>query len=316
MGILDATATGALVKINIDGKPLEKLIEVVSNGIGTLYRPRKIRKEAEAQAYAIKVLERAKAEAGTEALMIEAEAAERIIQRLEGKEARRQENIDSVVEMAANDLAKVDVSDDPVDEDWATRFFGIVQDVSKGEMKTIWAKILAKEIERPSSFSMRTLEVLRNISYEEAALFAKMSQFVFVKDEMSFIFKDGNKYGLNYFYLSKLREAGLLQTGEGATYTIKASEANSRIRHRYVCGNKYIELNTEQDTKDIVVPVCLLSQAGCELYELTDHKDNMGYLKDFAAFVRKTNPTASIKYGDVLERKGHQTKYKLPLIEL
>ena len=47
MGILDATATGALVKINIDGKPLEKLIEVVSNGIGTLYRPRKIRKEAE-----------------------------------------------------------------------------------------------------------------------------------------------------------------------------------------------------------------------------------------------------------------------------
>ena len=58
MGILDATATGALVKINIDGKPLEKLIEVVSNGIGTLYRPRKIRKEAEAQAYAIKVQER------------------------------------------------------------------------------------------------------------------------------------------------------------------------------------------------------------------------------------------------------------------
>ena len=58
---MEASATGSLITVNIDGKPLEKLIEVVSNGIGTLYRPRKIRKEADAQAYAIKVLENAKA---------------------------------------------------------------------------------------------------------------------------------------------------------------------------------------------------------------------------------------------------------------
>lgn len=181
-----------MATINIDDKPLEKLIEVVSNGIGTLYRPRKIRKEADAQAYAIKVLEKAKAEAGAESLMIEADTAERIGQRLVAKEVRRQENIDTMVEMAANNLAGSEVSDKPVDEDWATRFFGIVQDVSTEEMKSVWAKILAKEIERPSSFSMRTLEVLRNISYEEAELFTRITPFVFVQDPMSFIFTDNN----------------------------------------------------------------------------------------------------------------------------
>jgi len=35
--------------IKIDGKPLEKLIDVVSKGIGTIYRPRSIRKDAEAK---------------------------------------------------------------------------------------------------------------------------------------------------------------------------------------------------------------------------------------------------------------------------
>ena len=67
---MGTSATGSLVIINIDGKPLEKLIEVVSNGIGILYRPRKIRKEADAQAYAIKVQENAKAMAGAEAKMV------------------------------------------------------------------------------------------------------------------------------------------------------------------------------------------------------------------------------------------------------
>ncbi len=57
--------------IKIDGKPFEKLIEVVSNGIGTLYRPRAIRKEADAKAYEIKVVEKAKAEAIVEGRTID-----------------------------------------------------------------------------------------------------------------------------------------------------------------------------------------------------------------------------------------------------
>ena len=136
----------SIVKISLDGKPLEKLIDVVSKGIGTLYRPRQIRKEADARAYEIKVIEEAKSLAASEAKLIESVTDERIAQRLVAKEIRRQENIDSVVEMAAKNLKGKTVSDKMVDEDWATRFFDIVQDVSKDEMKVLWAKILSKEI--------------------------------------------------------------------------------------------------------------------------------------------------------------------------
>lgn len=311
---MDSSAKGTLVTINIDGKPLEKLIEVVSSGIGTLYRPRKIRKEADAQAYAMKVLERAKAEASSEAKIIEADTAERIGQRLVAKEVRRQENIDSVVEMAAKELSGTEVSDKPVGEDWASRFFDIVQDVSRDEMKALWAKILAKEIQRPSSFSLRTLDVLKNISYEEAELFVKLSEFV-LKDVVGFVYcKDKvlDKYGLKFYHLAKLREAGLLQSETMVTKTfISGSEISTKFTILY--GKIVLFLTLPGETQNIVMPVYLLSQAGCELFELTDHKESMNYLNDLTAFIKSENPSASLEYGRIIEINGSQVRYELPL---
>ena len=112
--------------VKIEGKALKKLIEVVSSGIGTLYRPRSIRRDADAQAYAIKVVGKAQAEADAEARLIEVETDDRICRRIAAKEVRRQDNIDTVIEIAAENLDGQEVSDNPVDIDWAARFFDIV----------------------------------------------------------------------------------------------------------------------------------------------------------------------------------------------
>ena len=239
--------------------------------------------------------------------------------RLVAEEIKKQENIEDIVQrtdaLLNEDGGGLESKED-VNQGWIFNFMEGAGKTYDDKLKDYWAKLLAGEIRQPGSFSLRTLDVLRNISYEEAQLFARITQFVFVQDQMSFIYTDNNKYGLNYYNLSILREAGLLQSGDQVARTITASKMNSKSTHRFVCGNKYIELTTEPETKDIIVPVCLLSKAGSELYELTERRDNMGYLKDFVAFVRKTNPTASIRYGEIIERKGHQTQYKLPLIEL
>jgi hypothetical protein len=48
-------------------QPLTKLIEVVSDAIGSAYRPKAVEREADAKAYEFKALARAKAEAEAEA---------------------------------------------------------------------------------------------------------------------------------------------------------------------------------------------------------------------------------------------------------
>ena len=310
-------AKGSLVTININGKPLEKLIDVVSKGIGTLYRPRKIRQEADAQAYAIKVLENAKAMAGSETMLIEAETIERIGQRMVAQEIRRQNNIDTVVEKAAEDLKGKQVSEESVDEDWATRFFDIVQDVSKDEMRALWAKILAKEIEKPSSCSIRTLEILRNISFKEAELFKKLADYVLMQKE-GFVFYENNvmqKHGIHYIDECKLREAGLLQNGEMVSKTYKSSKNGVNI-HNMIYGNLFIQMTLPSQSQEIQMGILLLTQAGLEIFELVEINPKMDYLKEMATFIKKKNPSAIVQYSRIIEISDGQIRYELPLKKL
>lgn len=310
-------AKGSLITINFDGKPLEKLIDVVSQGIGTIYRPRKIRNEADAQAYAIKRIEDAKTLALADSRIVEAETSKRIQERINAKEVRRQNNIDSVVEQTASLLVGADVSDKPVDQDWSIRFFDIVQDISREEMKTLWAKILSKEIERPSSFSLRTLELLRNISYDEASLFMKICDFVLGEGNCFLFNEDGvlEKHGFRYVDIARLTEIGLLQSG---TFVIKSYESNptEMTKTPVIYGNNVFILSIPPATKKIDIPVVLLSQPGCEIYGLIDSKSNKDYIHEFASYCKKENKNVKVQYGKLLEIKDGMVRFETPLTDL
>lgn len=306
----------SLVNITLDGKPFEKLIEVVGKGIGAVYLPRKIRKEADARAYEIKVIEEAKAFAASEAKLIAAVTDERIAQRLVAKEKRRQDNIDSVVEMAAKNLEGKTVSDKMVDEDWATRFFDIVQDVSKSEMKVLWAKILSKEIEKPTSYSLRTLEILRNITYEEAQLFVKLSNYVLNKGDY-FIFAEYDimeRYEVGFKDIAKLRELGFLQSGDFVTCSFQANP-NSISNVNFVYANNFLQFTFTPSTIDVEMPVFPLTQAGQEIYELIESKPNWDYIRDILLYFKKSKPSTTLHYGIILEKNDNQVKYDAPLNE-
>ena len=124
--------------ITFKGKPIEKLIEVISQGIGTIYKPRAIRKEAEAEAYKIEIIERAKAKSAVEGKMIDLELYENIQQRLIYQESIKQINIDNITQIAANQLLhETEISDEKVERDWTTRFFKIAEDISDEEMQNL-----------------------------------------------------------------------------------------------------------------------------------------------------------------------------------
>ena len=163
--------------ININGAPLEKLIDVMSKGFGVLYSPREIRKNADAKAYEIKVLEKAKLAADLKRTDKTSELEQKISARITHQEAKRQQNIDNISYVAAKQLEHEEtVSEEQVDEDWISRFFNISQDVSNEEMQTLWGRILAGEVKQPNSFSLRTLEILKNITHSEAEIFNRLAK--------------------------------------------------------------------------------------------------------------------------------------------
>ena len=204
----------SLVNINIT-EPITELVKVVSNGIGTLYEPRKIRKKAEAEAKALEITEQSKTNAEIERRERLSESDIRIQNRLMAQERIRQKNIDDVVDIAANQLkGEKEVPKDKISVDWATRFFNTIQDISDEEMKLIWGNLLAGEIKAPGSYSLRAIELLKNLSSEEAKLFTEVSNLALRMVNKILIIRRDNineDYGLTFDKILALTDAGLIK---------------------------------------------------------------------------------------------------------
>ena len=236
--------------IKIVGKPLEKLLDVVSKGIGKIYTPRAIRKEADAKAYEIEIIERAKAKAYLNRQEIEQDLLDRIEERILYREVKKQKNIDAVTMIAAEELKNENtVSDTPVNEDWTVRFFNVVEDVSDEMMQQLWGRILAGEVKSPNSFSIRTIECLKNITKPEAELFTRAANFIFIYNNNPFIFRDDNlevliKNDFSFEEVLVLIELGLLQSETNLVLDCKSKTKDDEMV--FVFGKNIIKVIKKQ----------------------------------------------------------------------
>jgi len=275
--------------VKFDGKAVDRLLDVVSKGIGTVYKPRAIRNEADAKAYANVVL--AKAEA--QKILIEGDAKleliERAKERLMLKEMNRQINIEEIVEKAIPLLSET-ISDDIVDNDWRTRFFNKAQDVSQNELQKVWASILAKEVSNPGNVSLRTLDVVSNISKNEAEKFivacsitSSYTSMLKINGSASF-----DKYGLDYTDLMLLRDASLLHAPDNLTLSIAAIDhfgtANLTIGNKQYRIRPKNNISTSKNTFEAIA----LTQSGVELCKLLDTPINTSYEIDFLSFIKSS----------------------------
>ncbi|WP_419168785.1 DUF2806 domain-containing protein [Halobacteriovorax sp.] len=217
---------------NLSGleKPLTKLIEVVSKGTGILYEPTRIKRKALAEAESLKIKSSAISEVlrnyegeGAIALVCEnnelefkevTDFSKRLVASRDYQESLEQRNVESIV---ANSIEFIGdfVTDEEVDADWRKRFFKKAKDISHEEMQKVWGKVLAGEVEKPGSYSMRSLELLSNLTQYEAEIFRRISRYVELingyiliphNNVRSIGFNDEFPYGV----LLKLIDCGLL----------------------------------------------------------------------------------------------------------
>lgn len=276
--------------------PLTKLIEVLSSGTGAIYRPVGIRREAKAQAEATRLLGNAQTEikvtrsnafAVAEALntRILVEASEQIEDRAKARvihrEALRQANIEAIANAAASHMPQ-DVSEAPVDEDWKARFFNIAEDVSNSDMQDLWGRVLAGEVARPSSYSLRSLEVLRNLTKEEAEMFRHIR---YLSTDQGSILKvagtDLSAFGVTYQAILDLRAAGLVADNDMLKITFQRLGTHPHFVMAYNGKALLIEFKDPSAT-EIGFDNFALTRVGVELLSLIEPEPNRSYLQQVA----------------------------------
>ena len=287
-------------------EPTVKLMDMVGSAIGTAYEPRHKRKMADATAYEISVIGDAMRNAADlpvlynqEGVVINSDDFNRLMQRagtrLALQETIKQHNIESVIDNAYEVLEKEDVcSEEPVEQGWINRFFNSVADVSDEDLQNLWGKVLAGEIKQPHSYSLRTLETLKNLSKYEAQLFQKILPLVVECDGESFVTSKSSiysKYGITYDDIMRLDECGLIISDGMISTTVKLSQ-DSVIIH-----NKNYALVTEGINREtsFTIGVHCLTIAGREILSVLEYESDNKFFVDFAEYCFKENRYSKMK---------------------
>ena len=318
---------------------LEKLVDYAASGLGSmaghLFAGRIARREAEArliaaegevqvqrilaegQANTMQVIAKAQAEARSTLVSPDAEIQGQIAfgglitQRLQFQEEKRQANLGSVLRQAALELGDREVPDHEVDHDWTARFFNDVQDVSSEEMQQLWSSVLAGEVERPGSTTIKTLGVLKNLDKVTASLFRKLcSTCVSIRpDGKSFSDArvpslDGDaaqnglqKYGLGFGNLNVLNEHGLIISEYDSWVDIQAligfALEDQHVAYRPVhFQGKYWVLNStiqRATGKEFRLSGVALTKSGQELSRAVDLEPADEYVIDLTKYFETNN---------------------------
>lgn len=283
---------GALVDISTDG--IAKLAQIVGNWLGL--EARAIERNADAEAYATV----RKIDAENAATLIRLQGEEQVANYMLAREKRKLNNVQNVIEQAQQHFVEGEqVSDEPVNSDWINRFFTIVEDVSDAEMQQLWARILAGEVKRPKSYSLRTLEVLRNMSKEEAEQITKASQYVLYGGIIC-----SEDFGINLESQSFLDEMGLI-CGEELikTYTIHTDD----YTHIVIDNNRVLRLFAQKEIK-VKLSHYTLTKAGKEIFTLTE-SDKKQFIIDLANHFKKLN-VYQVTLHDIVSWNGTEYSFK------
>ena len=316
-----------MVDLNLKVPAVEKLLDYAASGIGAvagpLLAPWKASREAKAariQAKAQAEVKGINAQGQTDSTILIADAvtdarktfsdADASIQgemiigneielRLDFQEKKRQSNIGSVVEMAADELGDKEVQNHDIDHDWVARFFSDIQDVTSEHMQRIWAKILAGEVETPGRTSLHTLSILKNMTQRDAILFAEMSAFVFhgfIMNKSEYINEVIEFPSLELFI--KMESYGLLKVDDRLQQTIEIPPEG----RAFVMGTTAYRISRNNVAfHEVNIPAFPLSAQGHELYHFTESVINEIYLHIIAKFMRE-NGDFKLERAQVIEK--------------
>lgn len=296
-----------MVDVNVKVPALEKLLDYTASGIGAvagpMLAPWKARKEAEAKRIG------AKAEADSLRLIADAQAEARrslvapgeaghvvldlgpdgIAQRIEFQEKKRQANIASVVREAAAELDGKEVLNHEPDPDWTARFFNDVQDVSSIDLRKIWSRILAGEVESPGRTSLRTLSILKDITQKHAEIFSALMAYT-IDDMIDIESYKRTKGSVRESTLIEMTELGLMH---GPMSTFKSVRLGKNGAHSMIiCDN--ILVFEGHAGQEIEIYGFGLTTPGKELAQFSECEPCMEYLRNFAQFLADHKCTLKI----------------------
>ena len=222
---------------------------------------------------------------------------------------RREANVTKALLHAESSL-----EDDPqtppdtsVDDDWLFRWRDSASQVSSEELQYLWGKLLAGEVKSPGTYSLRTLEFIRNLSQQEAEAISTLSPFV-LGDNL--IFREAKELleeaGVDFGFLLNMQQLGILSGVEAVGVEITWKSLNTSRYERAVTSNSMVLVMTADDPNHTIsLPIYQVSAIGRQVIGLGKFEPNIKYLRKVGEHLKSQGVKVELaQYVEVSPNKG------------
>ncbi|MXW71192.1 MAG: DUF2806 domain-containing protein, partial [Acidobacteria bacterium] len=172
--------------------------------------------------------------------------------------------------------------DRAVDEDWLFRWRDSAGKVSSEDLRILWGRVLAGEIKSPGTFSLRTLEFLKNVSQEEAQHIEKLAPFVI---NGNFVCNEGRAKetleaeGITLGFLLMLEDLGVVSGIGGHLQHIIRSTGSKEFSVSLVAYDRALLVATDDPSKTVRLKAYAVTSLGSQVLRLGAFRAHTEYLR-------------------------------------
>ncbi len=242
------------------------------------------------------------------------EYAQAAVRKFGQKIVRERVNLDAIAKVAAKELSNGDQANNnkqdlDISQDWLNIFEKEACDKSSDEMRYLFGKILAGEIRKPSTYSIRTVKILSQLDTEAANVFRTLSSLtstVLMMDidgvhiiDSRVIYLDVNdgsnslrEYGLSFDALNVMQEYGLIIAEFNSCMDYQQCAYNDQNQLTYIFkfqGKQFAlkRIGISKPIRKFIVQGVGLTKVGKELLGIIDIKPHQQYASKFFEFFTK-----------------------------
>ena len=195
-------------------------------------------------------------------------------------------------------------------QDFINRWRNDAKLISDESIQYVWGRILAEEINVPKTVSIRTLDVIKNLSKEEAEIFSESMDFIFYNSCLIDNGDDNNSF-ISADKTRMLDDAGLITSFTPGIYRqgtwptqqfVFNGDAIPKVFY-LMSSDKYFFIDAEKVKDDPKVKIWELTNAGKELYEILKkgHVTKEKSVKQIIDWILKDTNALEFYYGDIIE---------------
>lgn len=210
------------------------------------------------------------------------------------KAQRRMRNLERIMGLAV-DYSIDQHSSDDLDADWFFSFVDMAENIHGPAMQELWGKIFAVEVSQPGTFSIGTLQTLKQLTQRDAKILklaVSLSSRKKAEHGLKIVFGFNQKpsvlslfslrhqprinlssYGLAYPDILSLMDLGLLYSSE-----IESGEFRADSRSQYRCCGQTFHLSAKK--RGLTLTYYKFTSTGTELAKLVQGKYKQSYLDD------------------------------------